>query len=196
MVGIGGPEAPSRLWIATEVDAIAAQGISVLDYGCGPALIAATIEKHCTNVASYIGYDSAPSMLALAERLRPTGNGLPRRGAPSLSARYLSQEPDPSERYDVVVARHVLEHLRLPDARATLRRICGWTARRALIVFSVPQSETATDSMLMDLYLGVERFTHPRRALEQSVPPSFSAAWIVRSPLLLTSEVALSIHAP
>lgn len=116
-----GIEHPSRAFVASLID----DGESVLDVGCGAGvgyetLAAAGLDSH------YIGVDSSEPSIEIARELYPGGDF--RIGqATALVSQFGSSS------FDVVIARHVLEHL--PDFEFAMDQTIAVSRRLAVFVF-------------------------------------------------------------
>lgn len=143
-VGIGGPSAPSRRAAREMVERFGCA--TVLDFGCGPGVFAST----CAGAKFELtGYDAAPAMLARARAAHPAG-------------RWLDALPT-DERFDAVVARHVLEHCG-ESWRDTLGVILTRAQKLAVIALSAPLNNRSR-LMVHDDYLGARRWSIPRSEL-------------------------------
>lgn len=98
---------------------------SVLEVGCGEGHVTAKLAR-CFPGARVLGADVSPEVVAIARRLHP---GL------EFEVRSIYDPPAAGERFDLVVACEVLEHLEDPER--ALRSVSG-AARRHLFV-SVPR---------------------------------------------------------
>jgi SAM-dependent methyltransferase len=119
--GGAGKEHPSRAFVASLIR----EGESVLDVGCGAgagyeALAAVGRESH------YVGIDSSEPSIEIARELYPAGDF--RIG----NATSLVSQFGPSS-FDVVLVRHVLEHL--PDFELAMTEAISVSRRFALFVF-------------------------------------------------------------
>ena len=119
--GGAGMEHPSRTFVASQIR----EGESVLDVGCGAgvgykALAALGLESR------YVGIDSSEQSIEIARDLYPVGDF--RIG----SATSLISEFG-RNRFDVVLVRHVLEHL--PDFEPAMNEAISVSRRLALFVF-------------------------------------------------------------
>lgn len=116
-----GREHPSRAFVASLIR----EGESVLDVGCGAgagyeALAVSGLESR------YVGIDSSEPSIEIARELYPGGDF--RIG----SATSLVSQFGPNS-FDVVLVRHVLEHL--PDFEAAMTEAISVSRRIALFVF-------------------------------------------------------------
>jgi len=177
VAGIGAWSAPSRLIAARECRGAA----SVIDLGCGPCVFAETLERcwaqaKLDNVLStpppeplYLGIDGSEEMLLEAKRRNPARRVLLKDvcadDLPTYAARALDQRAwiegageDAKLRADVVVMRHVLEHLQ--DPLPALCNALVLARRKVVLVFSqVPLLELSY-SVRTDDYLGCTRWAH------------------------------------
>jgi SAM-dependent methyltransferase len=116
-----GNEHPSRAFVASLID----DGESVLDVGCGAgvgyeSLAAMGLGSH------YLGVDSSEPSIEIARELYPLGDF--RVGqATALVSQFGSNS------FDVVIARHVLEHQ--PDFELAMEQAIGVSRRLAVFVF-------------------------------------------------------------
>jgi len=116
-----GKEHPSRAFVASQIR----PGESVLDVGCGAgvgyeSLAAAGLDS------SYMGVDSSGPSIEIARELYPGGEF--RVGnATTLAAQFGANS------FDVVVVRHVLEHL--PDFELAMGEAISVASRLAIFVF-------------------------------------------------------------
>jgi ubiquinone/menaquinone biosynthesis C-methylase UbiE len=119
--GSAGKEHPSRKFVASLIS----KGESVLDVGCGAgvgyeALATVGLESH------YVGIDSSEPSIEIARKSYPGGDF--RVGnATSLVSELGSQS------FDVVIVRHVLEHL--PDFEGAMNEAIFVSRRLAAFVF-------------------------------------------------------------
>jgi SAM-dependent methyltransferase len=125
--GVAGSEHPSRRFVASLIH----KGESVLDVGCGAgvgyeALAAAGLASR------YVGVDSSEPSIEIAREFYPAGDF--RVGnATSLVAELGSRS------VDVVIVRHVLEHL--PDFEAAMNEaICVSRRLAAFVFFLTPRA--------------------------------------------------------
>jgi SAM-dependent methyltransferase len=112
---------PSRRFVAELVG----EGESVLDVGCGPALnyeVLAALGK----ASAYVGIDASESALAVARELYPAADFRPG-DATRLTAQFAPRS------FDVVMVRHVLEHL--PAFEAAMAEAIAVSRRMAVFTF-------------------------------------------------------------
>lgn len=116
-----GIDHPSRAFVASRVR----PGESVLDVGCGPGVTYEVLRAH-GRAAGYVGVDSSAPMLDVARERYPAGDF--RAGsALTLKAQFGRAS------FDIVVVRHVLEHL--PDFEPAMTQAIAVARRLALFVF-------------------------------------------------------------
>jgi SAM-dependent methyltransferase len=116
-----GIDHPSRAFLASCIRA----GESVLDVGCGPGVNYEVLLAH-GRASHYVGVDSSEPSIALAQERYP---GATFRVCNALA---LASEFGPHS-VDVVLVRHVLEHL--PDFEAAMDQTIAVSRRLALFVF-------------------------------------------------------------
>jgi SAM-dependent methyltransferase len=116
-----GKEHPSRAFIASLVR----EGESVLDVGCG-AGVGYEVFASAGLGSRYIGVDSSEPSIEIARELYPAGDF--RIGNATALERQFG-----SKSFDVVVVRHILEHL--PDFAAGMNQAVAVSRRLAIFVF-------------------------------------------------------------
>ncbi len=116
-----GKEHPSRTFVASLIQ----KGESVLDAGCGAgANYEALLEAD--RVAGYVGVDSSEPSIQVAHELYPNGDF---RVGNIMSLVHQFGE----ESFDVVIVRHVLEHL--PDFQKAMAESISVSRKLAVFVF-------------------------------------------------------------
>ena len=159
LLGISANGAPSRHAIAKILTL--AECRSVIDFGCGPALLYDLLPSG----TSYVGIDASPAM---AEKARERLEALDAQDTtPAVSKRtyniftggadFLSGFKGPAAK-DAVVLRHVLEHVQEPEP--IIRAACAAARKRILVALSVPALAASAESCFNDAFLGVPRWRH------------------------------------
>jgi SAM-dependent methyltransferase len=155
-----GKEHPSRAFVAS----LMREGDSVLDVGCGAgagyeALAAASLESR------YVGIDSSEPSIEIARELYPAGDF--RIG----SATSLLSQFGPNS-FDVVLVRHVLEHL--PDFETAMTEAISVSRRLALFVFFLTPRSLPLGVRKVDLCINRPTFyayVYSRRAVNRFLSP-------------------------
>jgi len=119
--GVAGPQHPSRKFVASLIRT----GDEVLDVGCG-AGVGYEVLVDAGLPSRYVGIDSSEPSIDIARRLYPNGDFRIGNGTALVSA-------FGSESFDVVVVRHVLEHL--PDFEAVMNESICVSRRLAVFIF-------------------------------------------------------------
>lgn len=119
-----GKEHPSRQFVSSLIR----QEESVLDVGCGTGVNYETLEI-AGKAAGYVGVDSSPNAIRVARQMHP-GRDF-RVGSAVNPTAALGEQ-----RFDVVLVRHVLEHL--PDFEMAMGQAIAISKRIAIFVFYLP----------------------------------------------------------
>jgi SAM-dependent methyltransferase len=109
-------------------EVLADLGEHLLDIGCGPGALWPHLEPYRPRVR-WAGVDATAGMLQVAHRLFPA--------VPVYQAD-AGRLPFPDQRFDVVLLRHVLEHLPPPLLEAALAQAMRVARRAVVIDFYVP----------------------------------------------------------
>ena len=139
LAGIGHETSSSRLALAAMIRFYAPGPRVVLDYGCGPGMSRKVIRELGME---WVGYEPAKD---LAEKCGASQSLFP-----------LARVPD------VVMVRHVLEHIPPDDLPRELSLIASIGASFIAVALSVPASERGYPS---DEYLGIPRWSHKEDSL-------------------------------
>lgn len=176
---IGSSTAPSRVRAAELVAAALCE--SVVDVGCGPAVLFDTL-RECEAVGPfrYVGVDPVEELLHIAQgRIAATVLlDVSRENVDGADGGHLLVLDDPlaylarhrkgcgvaacPSRFDAAIVRHVIEHL--PDPLPLLEAAAGAATR--LVVVVVSQETRAAGlprPVLTDAHLGAMRWSHWRR---------------------------------
>jgi 2-polyprenyl-3-methyl-5-hydroxy-6-metoxy-1,4-benzoquinol methylase len=160
-----------RLYYRKVLRHAGAAGLSVLDYGCGDALLALTIarmEGRNGRIARVVAADfatEAPADLRTAQA--PESAPVEYVHLPDLfTARF-------ENAFDVIVLRHVLEHT--PDARATVRRLAPLVKRGGTLVIEIPNFDSPWRRLFGSHYcqLGIPQHLmhYNRRSFRRALQP-------------------------
>lgn len=151
-----GKEHPSRAFVASLIG----EGESVLDVGCGAG--AGYEALAAVGLASrYVGVDSSEPSIEIARELYPAGDF--RIG----SATSLMSQFGPKS-FDVVLVRHVLEHL--PDFEPAMTETISVSRRLALFVFFLTPRTLPFGVRKVDLHINWPTFytyVYSRRAVNR-----------------------------
>lgn len=157
------PSASARRRLA---DIVVSLGDSVLDLGCGPGAMWPHFARHGPRV-SWVGVDATLNMVQTAHRLFPD--------VPVYHAD-ASATPFEDDSFDVVLIRHVLEHL----PRDLMERIIAEAtrlARRAVVIdFYVPPSIHSSETRRVG-----ERFLETCWRRAEIEGPISAAGWRIRT---------------
>jgi glycosyltransferase involved in cell wall biosynthesis/spore maturation protein CgeB len=157
------PAASSRRALADLAGRI---GSRMLDVGCGPAALWPHITRYQPRLR-WVGSDVTATMLAAARRRFPD--------APLVQAD-AGQLPWQTGSFDVVVLRHVLEHLPPWLMTQALGEACRVASRGVLLAFSVPPSP---DVARQTRRVG-EGFLETRWTVADIERPLAAAGWVLR----------------
>ena len=116
-----GKEHPSRAFVASLIR----EGESVLDVGCG-AGVSYEVLMSAGPASGYVGVDSSEPSIEIARELYPTGDFRVGNGT-ALTTQFAA------ESFDVVIVRHVLEHL--PGFELAMDQATAVSRRLAVFVF-------------------------------------------------------------
>ncbi len=106
-------------------------GMRILDVGCGPGSITIDLARHVGDSGRVVGIDSSPEVIETARAAAAQA------GVPNVEFRVGdAYEPTPGERYDVVHAHQVLQHLGDPIAALTAWRAVGDLVAARDVVYS------------------------------------------------------------
>lgn len=151
-----GREHPSRAFVGSLIR----EGESVLDVGCGAGVGYEALAAD--GLASrYVGIDSSGPSIEIARELYPAGDF--RLGsATSLVSQFQGKS------FDVVLVRHVLEHL--PDFEAAMTEAISVSRRLAIFVFFLTPRSLPLGVRKVDLGIGRPTFysyVYSRRAINR-----------------------------
>lgn len=134
----GGEDHPSR----RKIRALIQDASSYLEVGCGPGWNYGSIKKQYPNL-SYTGIDITPKFIQTAKKRYPEGNFL-------VGDVHDLVELFGENSYDVVSARHLLEHLE--DFRQPLKQMFSVARRKVFITFYIPPQPMDRSMEKVDLH--------------------------------------------
>lgn len=162
---IGDAKAPSRVIAAQEIEKAGCE--SVLDVGCGPGVFGDTLLMR-EWAGSYLGYEPNGTM--------------------ARKARHAVQTMWPSDQFDAVLVRHVLEHL-TPLAGSRLLAECRPRCRKLLLLAFSQELHNGSRAILTDKHLGAERYSHSRPMMLAELNRGFTVEMVPSEALVIREEM-------
>jgi glycosyltransferase involved in cell wall biosynthesis len=154
---------------AALADLLAGLGNTLLDVGCGPGAVWQHLRNHKPQL-SWVGVDVTEAMAGVARKLSPD---VP------VAVTDAGQLPFGDKCFDVVLLRHVLEHLPPWLMQQTLAEVMRVARRAVVIDFYVPP---ATGSASRTERVG-DNFLETRWAIEDIQEPIRKADWMLEGEL-------------
>lgn len=157
---IATPTKTSTRWRIAEI--VRSLGQSLLDVGCGPGALWRHLEPHRDSL-SWMGVDVTPEMLEVAHRRFPHVQLL---HADSVSL------PLAAESFDVVLLRHLLEHLPPGLMEGSLTEATRVAKRAVVLAFHLPPSAETRSTQRVG-----GGFLQTRWTKEDIITPITKAGW-------------------